>query len=389
MVESNPLESSDVSTADASTADALPVSEIQVQSLLPVLINFGVQLGYDSNSRTTSNGGGSFFTSQSLTLSYDRLRGPTKLEFVAGVRAVERFSRKGDINSFLNLAVTHEVSPRLSLSGSVDSAYRTEPDFSSDLGLNQRAGNYFRTTNLISGTYQWSDRFSTVSSYTFRLLRYENSFTALFADRDEHSLAEEFRFELNRQTVVVADYRFLVVDYATSPRDSTTHFLLAGVEQAFSPRLKAQVRAGVSFRSFESGEDKTNPDFEGSIDYELARYSSLSWTVRYGVEQANGVQTLSRTTFRTGLQLKYGFTSKLSSALSLLYHHDEKNGGNMIGRAGVGSSTDAYALSVSLRYQLTRHVDLDTSFQHTELSSGAFGGNYSRNRYSVGASFTF
>ncbi len=61
----------------------------------------------------------------------------------------------------------------------------------------------------------------------------------------------------------------------------------------------------------------------------------------------------------------------------------------MIGPNGVGSSTDAYDLSISFRYQLTRHIDLDTSFQHTDVSSGAFDANYSRNRYSVGASFTF
>ncbi len=386
VVEINPQEEGTTGSA----LDSLPVSEeVRARSLLPVLVSFGFHTGYDSNSRTTGGGGGSFFTSQELTLSYDRVRGPTKIELLARVEAVERFSRKSDINAFLDLAVTHEISPRLSLSGSIDSAYRAEPDFSTDVGLNQRAGNYFNTTDTISATYLWSDRFSTVTSYSFRLVRYENSFVASFADRDEHTFAEEFRFELGRQTVVVADYRFLAVDYVTSPRDSTTHFLLAGIEEAFTPRLKAQVRAGVSFRSFADGEDTVNPDFEGSVDYELARYSTLSWSVRYRVEEPAVAEALSRTTFRTGLQLRYGFTSKLSSAIGLFYHHDENKPGAATATPVPSFSTNAYDLSLSLRYQLTRHLDLDMSYQYTEVSSGGGGGDYSRNRYSIGGSFTF
>src|SRR5262249_51930621 len=70
----------------------LPESEQRVQSLFPVLISLGVHAGYDSNAHTTGNGQGSWFASQELTLSYDRSRGPNKIDLVASVQAVERFS---------------------------------------------------------------------------------------------------------------------------------------------------------------------------------------------------------------------------------------------------------------------------------------------------------
>jgi hypothetical protein len=371
------------------SSDSLPTTEGQVQSLFPVLISLGLHTGYDSNSRTTGNSQGSWFASQQLTLSYDRLRGPTEIGLVAGVGVVERFTRNTDVNAFLNLSVTHAISPRLSLSGTIDSAYLAEPDFSTDVGPNGRAGNYFRSSDQIAATYQWSELVSTVTNYSFRLVRYEDSSTAFFTDREEHTFGEEFRFDLGRQTVLVTDYRFLLVNYDSFPRDSTTHFVLFGIEETFNPRLTAQLRAGPSFRSFEQGEDSIDPDVEGSVDYALARYSSLSWLIHYGVEEPAVQQALSRTTFRTGLQLTYGFTAKFSSAVGLFYHHDETTGGTTLPTAGPAFSTDAVDLSLSARYQLRRHWDLDASFEHSEVSSEGAGQSYSRNRYSVGVNFTF
>jgi hypothetical protein len=373
----------------AADSDAVPGTERAVQSLFPVLISLGAHAGYDTNSQTTTNNEGSFFTSQELTLSYDRSRGPTQIGLVAGMQAVERFSRGTDINGFLDLSLTHNISPRLSLSAGIDAAYRAEPDFSSDVGPNTRQGNYFTSSDRIAASYEWTDRWSTVTSYSFRVVRYENSEAAFFTDREEHGFGEELRFELGRHTVLVGDYRLLLVDYDSFPRDSTTHFALMGVEQTFTPRLTAQGRAGASFRSFETGEHSIDPDFEGSLDYALARYSSLSWNMRYGVEEPSVQDALSRTTFRTGLQLRYGFTPKLSSAIGFFYHHDDTMGGTTAATLGPTFSTDAFDLSLSARYQLTSHLDLDAGFQHSDVSSGGTDTSYSRDQYTVGINFTF
>ena len=373
---------SETTTSASATGD-------HVQSLFPFLISLGVHAGYDSNSQTTSNSQGSAFASEELTVSYDRTHGATQIGLVAGLAVIERFSRNTDVNALLNLTASHQISPRLSLSGSIDSAYRAEPDFSSDVGPNQRAGNYFRSSEQIAATYRWTDRFSTVTSYSFRLIRYENSTTAFFTDRNEHTIGEEFRFDLSRQTVLLADYRFLVVDYDSVPRDSTTHFLLAGVEQTFSRRLTAQLRAGASLRSFDEGEDSTDPNVEGSASYALGRDSSLTWNIRYGVEEPGIQEAMSRETFRTGLQFAYRFTPKISSAATFYYHHDENTTGGVGVTSGTAFTTDAFDLLLVGRYQITRHLDLDISYGHSEVSSGGTGSNYSRNRYAIGMTFTF
>ncbi|MBA3833829.1 MAG: hypothetical protein H0X34_18430 [Chthoniobacterales bacterium] len=378
-------------------------------SSLPVLITFGVHAGYDSNSRTTANSSGSLFTDEQLTLAYDRTRGPMDLHILSGAGLVERFGLKTDINAFLDLSLTYLASRRLTLKLNIDPAYRAEPDFASDVGTTGRAGNYFTMNDGVSAAYQWSRRFSTVNSYSLRIIRFEDSFIAALTDREEHTFAEEFRFDLFRRTALVGDYRFLVVNYDSFPRDSITHFALAGAEQSFSSRLKAQLRAGASFRSIEQAEYQVNPDFEGSLDYALGRDSSLSLTTRYSVEEAAaGLQssvsgsTLGRTTFRTGLLFHYSFTSKISSSIGLNYHHDDNQSvtpvtGDTVIPPTPALSTDAYEFLLSLRYQISRHIDFDIGFQHTEVNTSGqaqqnlFGQalQYSRNRYSLGLNFSF
>ncbi|MFB4187180.1 outer membrane beta-barrel protein, partial [Bacillus velezensis] len=168
--------------------------------------------------------------------------------------------------------------------------------------------------------------------------------------------------------VLVADYRFLVVNYVTNPLDSTTNFVLAGVEHVFNRRLQGQFRGGLSFRSFDQGGSEVDPEFEGSLNCALGRHSSISWTARYGVEQATEQNAASQVTFRTGLQFRYAFTARISSAIGFNYQHNDNQGdvttaGNVNPTAG-NFATDAYDVLVSLRYQINRRVDCDLGFQH-------------------------
>ena len=245
----------------------------------PFLITFGVHGGYDSNPNTTRNGSGSPFTDEQLTLAYDRLRGPLDLKTLAALGVVERFDGETDVNASLGsftqlscIAATH-------------------------LGRDRKRGLYFGAEFC---SQRWSDparrelfcdgrrAFGCLSvvaavlncQHLFLLLvRYQDSSTAAFSDRQENTLGEEFRFDLLRDTVLVADYRFLVVNYVTNPLDSTTNFALAGVEHVFNRRLRGQFRGGVSFRSFDQGGSEVDPEFEGSLDYALGS-ALVNWLDR-------------------------------------------------------------------------------------------------------------
>lgn len=313
---------------------------------------------------------------------------------LAGFRAVERFNSGTETNAFLNLSAGWRPTRRLSLSADLDTAYRNEPDFSTDAGPSQRQGNYFRLSNGLSASYEWARRFSTTNSFSFRTLQYDDDVVASFTNREEYTLGQQFLYVLN-QTTLVADYRFLLTDYNTAPLDSTTHFFLIGVNEAFSRRLSGELKAGVTYRSFDQGGERIDPTVESSLEYAVNRVSNLKWTTSYRVEAPAVENALIRTTFRSGLELTYGFTPRITSALAFFYHHDENEPGPTTNPFPAPPdlrfrpTTDAFDVSVSGRYQISDRVDVDISYQHTSVFTGSSAADYSRNRYGIGLTVTF
>src|SRR4029077_15955135 len=190
-----------------------------------------------------------------------------------------------DLNGFLGLIVTHKVTPRLILGIDTFLTYQVEPDFAINAGLDRRSGNYFYTMDKFSVGYNWTPRFSTVTSYTLSRTAYDEQSVGFFQDRFEHTLGNEFRYLAWPTTALVGEYRFQIIDYDTAPTDSMTHYLLAGVDHSFSPRFNVSMRGGVQFRSYDNFGDKTDPYFESTVTYLLAPKSSIVWTNHYGIEE--------------------------------------------------------------------------------------------------------
>ena len=202
-----------------------------------------------------------------------------------------------------------------------------------------------------------------------------------------------FRFRWSPRTTLVADYRFGLVDYDSSPRDSSTHTALGGLDYQFNPRLKATIRGGATFRTYEDEANgkQTNPYASASLNYVLGHSTSLHWTARYSIEEPNSAVALSRTTFRTGLALKYAFTKRLTTHLILNYNHNVNVG--LLGLPGAErpeSTEDIVYLGLGAKYAMSKRVALDLGFAHTELDSESrANGGYTRNRYTAGLSLSY
>src|SRR5205085_8319436 len=105
---------------------------------------------------------------------------------------------------------------------------------------------------------------------------------------------------------------------------------------------------------------------------------------------------LSRTTFRTGLEFKYGFTGRITTTVNAYYHHDDNTGtvstGITTGGSGMpmsGFSEDSFDVSVDLRYVMNRRFSFDVGFEHSQIDSQESIRNYSRYRYFAGLTFTY
>ncbi len=220
-------------------------------------------------------------------------------------------------------------------------------------------------------------------------LSYDDDTIGSFSNRWENTFGNEFRFLLAPTTTLVAEYRFELVTYQTAALNSQTHFALAGFDHNFDPRLSVSLRGGAEFRDYQSAGDTTGPYFEGTVNYSVAKQTTVSWTNRYGIEEPDALLSQGRNTFRTGLSAKHDFTPKISATLGLYYQHDDYQSFTQSGFTIPGFTEQDADLAFSVRYSLTRYFALEAGYNYTNVWSDIPIREYTRNRYWGGFSVTF
>jgi Putative beta-barrel porin 2 len=347
---------------------------------IPIQITAGLDFGFDDNATLTPSGKGSLFIGENVVLTYSRPSERTQFSVLGIGRFDQYFNvNRNDVDGNITMSLTHNFSTRLSFYASVFAAYQTEPNFRSNVGPENVIADHFYTTDIFSLTYHWSTRFSMITSYKFNLVKYADASIGNSQDRVDDTLGEEFQFSLTRRTKLIGEYRFETINYDTAPTDSTTHFILAGINHNLTEHLIVRARAGESFRSLESDGSMASPYFEGVVDY-ISSNHTLSWTSSYGFESPTAAGVTTTKTWRTGLTLTYGLTSRLSSTTGIYYHHDENEG---------AGTQDSFDLTAGLRYTINKHFTLHLDYNHSTLGSSGSTPGYSRNSYFGGLTYTY
>jgi hypothetical protein len=372
---------------------------------VPLEITSGVDLGYDdhvigSNPATSSSSQSSFFAKENLVLTYNRPGEQTEFRMLAVGRFTQYFDVSTDDKDVtLTASLTHNFTTRLSFRADIYGAYQTEPNFQSNIGPTNVRAPHFDTKDIVSLTYHWLPRLSSLTSYTFERIKYESSSLSTTAvglaqDRFQNTLAESLQFSLTRRTSLTGEYRFEVIDYDTAPSDATIHFALAGFDHHLTEHLKIQLLGGPSFRFFKNDGNTINPYAQLKVSYEGGNHS-LSWITTYGVEQPSQTLAAGSTTLRSGLNLAYDLTSRINLKAGMYYYHAE----NQAGTTGTVVSTstgsqDSLHFNLTLKYTINKHFALHADYEYTNqassggTSSGVTSG-YSRNRYFAGVTYRY
>ena len=366
---------------------------------VPVQITAGLDIGYDDNVTLSSPGQGqgsqgSVFARENVVLTYARPGERTQIALIGVGRFSQYFDVSGQNETAGNvtMSLTHNFSSRLSFYASVYGTYQNEPNFTSNVGPQNVRSPFFDTVDIFALTYHWFLRFRTVTSYTFERVYYTSSSNGnsqtgvqntLAQNRVQNTFGEEFQFSLTSRTVLVGEYRFEAIDYDTAPLNSTTNFVLAGINHNLTEHLMVHVRGGESFRSLENEGNMASPYFEGTLGYVRSNHS-LNWTASYGYESPTAAGATTTKTWRTGVNLTYDLTSRLSSTTGVYYHHDENQGGT-----GSTGKQDSFDLTVGLRYTINKRFALHVDYEHDSTSSLGSTPGYSRNRYSAGLTYTY
>jgi hypothetical protein len=290
-------------------------------------------------------------------------------------------------NARFTLDFVRQISPRLLISDSFYIAYETEPDFLVGASINRRTSQYLYGYNNLSVSYAWTPRFSTVTGYTITGIWYEDD-DLDGNDALTHTISQQFRYSLSRTTTATLDYRFQVVDYDNNPTaDSTSHFVLAGVDHSFSPNLAGSIRGGAQFRSYDGPPgDRTEPYGEAALNYRVGKDTTLRWFHFLGMDDSELAGFASGYSYRTGLTLEQRLADRLTGHLSLQYVYQEFSD-SPIGAPDQEDNT--FAGSVGLDYRLWRNIGLNASYWYTNVDSDNPFREYERHRVSFGVTATF
>jgi hypothetical protein len=369
-------------------------------SALPFHLSATLSEGFDDNVNTSPAGGeqSSWYTNAGADLLYAFGSPRLQLSLSTGGALTYFYKRIGtqtyDIDLHGGFKLSLQVTPRLALSLDLHAAYLTEPNFGFGIGI-FRSGNYFYSDNTGTLTYLWAPRFSTATSYTVVVVNYDDAAVGMFQDQIQNTFGNEFRFLLTPTTTIVADYRFQMVSFPhDTARDSTTHFVLGGIDHTFSPRFNISLRGGEEFRSYQAAGDKSGPYFEGTLNYAVGKRTTVSWTNSYGIEDSSIMVNAIRTTFRSGLQVSQQVTPKITATLNFNYELDENQAvteqffGFTFTVSPAFTENDL-SMGFNLRYAITPHLGIDLGYDRIQVISDMQLREYSRNRYHGGLNFTF
>jgi Putative beta-barrel porin 2 len=357
---------------------------------LPLRISIFTAVGYDDNIFAQhSDRKGSGFTEASLGIASHIGNERTRLDANLGTGLDFYWDRSGrsvDPNISLNLSFSHQLNPRTYITLTDYLSYAAEPNLQLGFGAANQVANYFYNSSTLALGFQWTPRFSTVTSYTANVLYYDRPSLGNSLNRLENLIGQQFRFLVLPTITAVAEYRFGYIDYfSNSSLDSYSNFLLGGADMTLGPRLTFGFRAGAEFRHYNQGQsgqeqDLTYPYAESTLAYEYRRGSYLEWYNRFGLEESDlGIGY--RRTYRTGLKISHVFGERLRLVGAAYYSYNEY--------VNPSFTENVLDLNLGLTYQIRRSLALSAGYTFERDFSQLTSRDYYRDRFYLGLLFAF
>lgn len=227
------------------------------------------------------------------------------------------------------------------------------------------------------------------------------SYSALL-DRMEHTLRGETRWTLSPTLAGVLGYWYERVNFTSddflgplSPftsevRDSESHYFVGGVDYTVSPHCFVSLRGGaqnVTYVNLTNEPDEWNAfgDVSTTFEYSEGSYFRLGGKYgRYRTDVVGAFFTESDLTLDQESITVYGTVNhKLADRLTAR-GSGQVQFGTFQGGVSDDQSEGLYIFGVSLTYDLTEFLALETGYNYDRLDSDQSGRSYTRNRVFVG-----
>ncbi len=363
---------------------------------VPFKLNVSALSGYDRISYTdTSNTDvDSGFVGAGLGFIFAKSDRITEITTGGDFDALYYFNKgPGDkntnYNTRANFNIQHAASRRLTVSNNLYAAYEIEPDFNIGVSNAIPSGQYFYGYNNFAVSYAWSERFATTASYTFSGIKYQDDDLGQFENRLTNIVALQFSYKLSRTTALTAEYRYEKDTYPDSPADQinpdyTAHYLLVGVDQAWSPTLAASARVGAQFYDSDRNQDIA-PYLEASLNLATSRHSSLRWYNLLGYNGSQVGEFDARYSYSTGIIADYQFSERFTGNMGLGYVYSDYQASDTVS----GANENQFYGSLGMNYKINKNVAVQASYSFTTINSDISFNDYNRHYTTVGLNASF
>ncbi len=366
---------------------------------IPLTVNITSGVGYEhttyGSSGASADNVDSGFLQGGVGLSHASSNHVTKTVLGADFSAIHYLddNQSGDqtyYNARVSFDVEHAFSRKLAVKNNFYFAYEIEPDYSIGATSGRRAGQYMYGYDNFSVSYAWSERFASTTGYTVTGIHYQNQEQADMEDRWSQIVSQQISYKLNRNTTLAAEYRFEYTNYTKNNGggvgnpDYKAHYLLAGVDQAWSPKLSSSVRAGAEI--YESGRtSQTSPYLEASLNYGLSRTSSLRWYNQLGYDGSDIGDYNARYAFHTGIIASQKITEKLTGNAGIHYVHSNYKGNDV----NPSTTDNEINATVGLNYRFWKNLSMDANYSYTTIASDIATREYDRHYTTLGINASF
>lgn len=399
-------------SAASASAQGLYYMGSEAQESLPLKWVVGTNAFYDDNVNAGNFGPqeGSFGLNPYVGLSFVSITPQTTWDVFVRLGLVYYADAPPNVSSTnsesrAEFNLTHRFSERLRLSSRNFISYELNPDYSYGIANSGTTGEYFYWQSDNSIGFRWTERLGTYTGVSLTGTTYaDTSNNDIFT----WTLYNQLRYQLGPQTVLTQDYRYAQNNTNGFADDSTDQFVLAGVEQRFSPNTIGIARAGVQFHSVDGGGSAstgggsyTSPYLELALNSQVTQQFSVRAFTRYGIESNDTVQFNSAgqsavfnntQSLRLGVSSEYAFTPMVSIFGGVDYIPTSYADGQLTSAPFSDVSdknSDLINLNIGLSVKFNAYLTGTLTYNFTDSISDINNDDYTRNRVSVGISAEF
>ena len=294
-----------------------------------------------------------------------------------------------DLTHDFDVAASTEFSPSLQASASNSLRVAQDPELDPNNINRVREEDFLYNSTNLGMKYKLTETLDMAVSGRYLFYRYDEDLVADALDRDTVVGGADLLKQINPSTVGVVSYRIQDTSYDVSEKDSTSHFLFAGVDHAFTSRLTTSLRAGFENRDFDSeyrGDDNA-PYVDASATYNLTKKARLTGGYRLSMSETDLGRYLKSDHHGIYLQYKQEITRRIDLYLAGQYDLNEYDSEDAVDGGGDGDEA-WWRLSARLAYKITEMVSAEAGYLFNDLDSD-FDRSYDRNRIYLGLRVTY